>query len=134
MYLKTLAGLKRVHAILRRLDDAFCDPLELRSDSALGVPGLIGAVRAGGVLLANALGTGLLESAALLGFLPGVCRAPVRRAAEDALRGDLVVRGARRSSTSSRKLDELVIKSAYPNQHFEPVFGGEPGGTRRARR
>ncbi len=72
VYLKTLAGLKRVHAILRRLDDDFCDPLELRSDSALGVPGLLGAVRAGRVVVANALGTGVLESAAWLGFHPGV--------------------------------------------------------------
>ena len=45
--LKTLGGLQRVHAIFRRLDDDFCDPVELRADSALGVPGLI-AVRPGG--------------------------------------------------------------------------------------
>ncbi len=66
VYLKTLGGLRRVHAILRRLDDDFCDPCELRSDSALGVPGLLGAVRAGRVVVANALGTGVLESAAWL--------------------------------------------------------------------
>ena len=60
--------------IFRRLDDDFCDPVELRSDSALGVPGLLGAVRAGRVVVANALGTGVLESAAWLGFLPGVSR------------------------------------------------------------
>ena len=57
VYLKTLTGLRRVHAILRRLDDDFCDPLELRGDSALGVPGLLQAVRAGNVLVANALGS-----------------------------------------------------------------------------
>jgi hypothetical protein len=74
VFLKTVSGLKRVHAILRRLDDDFCDPVELRADSALGVPGLLGAVRAGKVLVANALGSGLLESAALPGFLPGICR------------------------------------------------------------
>ncbi len=45
LYLKTLGGLKRVHAVLRRLDDDFCDPLELRTDSALGIPGLLEAVR-----------------------------------------------------------------------------------------
>jgi uncharacterized circularly permuted ATP-grasp superfamily protein len=68
-----LSGLRRVHAILRRLDDDYCDPLELRGDSALGVPGLLQAVRAGNVLVANALGSGLLESAALPGFLPRIC-------------------------------------------------------------
>ena len=69
VYLRTLSGLRRVHAILRWLDDDYCDPLELRGDSALGVPGLLQAVRAGKVLVANALGSGLLESAAL----PGAC-------------------------------------------------------------
>jgi uncharacterized circularly permuted ATP-grasp superfamily protein len=72
VFLKTLGGLRRVHSILRRLDDDFCDPLELRSDSALGVPGLLGALRAGRVMLGNALGTGVLESAAWLGFLPPI--------------------------------------------------------------
>jgi uncharacterized circularly permuted ATP-grasp superfamily protein len=70
VYLKTLSGLRRVHAIMRRLDDDFCDPLELRTDSALGVPGLLEAVRQGRVLVANALGSGVLESPGLLGFLP----------------------------------------------------------------
>ena len=74
VYLKTLHGLERVRAVIRRLDDAFCDPLELRPDSALGVPGLVQAIRAGKVLLANALGSGFLESHAIHGFLPAICR------------------------------------------------------------
>ena len=72
VYLKTLGGLKRVHTILRRLDDDYCDPVELRGASALGVPGLISAIRAHNVVITNALGTGVLESAAWLGFLPGI--------------------------------------------------------------
>jgi uncharacterized circularly permuted ATP-grasp superfamily protein/uncharacterized alpha-E superfamily protein len=72
VYLKTLHGLERVHAILRRLDDDFCDPLELRADSTLGVPGLLQAIRAGQVLVANALGSGFLESPAIHGFLPAI--------------------------------------------------------------
>jgi uncharacterized circularly permuted ATP-grasp superfamily protein/uncharacterized alpha-E superfamily protein len=74
LYLKTLHGLERVHAVIRRLDDLFCDPLELRPDSALGVPGLIQAVRSGNVLIANALGTAFLESPAIHGFLPAIAR------------------------------------------------------------
>ncbi len=74
VWLKTLPGLRRVHAILRRLDDDYCDPLELRSDSALGIPGLMEAVRRGGVLVANALGSNLLESGAMLGYLPRICQ------------------------------------------------------------
>lgn len=70
VWMKTVDGLKRVHAILRRQDDDYCDPLELRSDSALGVPGLTDCARRGSVLIGNALGSGVLESGALLGYLP----------------------------------------------------------------
>jgi uncharacterized circularly permuted ATP-grasp superfamily protein/uncharacterized alpha-E superfamily protein len=74
LYLKTLRGLEPVHGILKRLDDEFLDPLELRADSRLGVPGLLEVIRAGNVLVANAPGSALLESCALLGFLPGIAR------------------------------------------------------------
>ncbi|MES2635273.1 MAG: circularly permuted type 2 ATP-grasp protein [Pseudomonadota bacterium] len=74
LYLKTLQGLEPVHGILKRLDDEFLDPLELRSDSRLGVPGLLQAIRAGNVLVANAPGSAFLESTALLGFLPALSR------------------------------------------------------------
>ena len=58
--------------ILRRVDDSFCDPLELRGDSLLGVPGLVDAIVAGNVRVANALGSGLIETAAIMPFLPGL--------------------------------------------------------------
>jgi uncharacterized circularly permuted ATP-grasp superfamily protein/uncharacterized alpha-E superfamily protein len=74
LFLKTLKGLEPVHGVLKRLDDEFLDPLELRADSHLGVPGLLQAVRAGNVLVANAPGSGFLESTALLGFLPALSR------------------------------------------------------------
>ncbi len=74
LFLKTVEGLEPVHGLLRRLDDDWCDPLELRSDSTLGVPGLLLAARAGTVVMANALGSGFLESPAIQGFMPGVAR------------------------------------------------------------
>src|ERR1039458_7044598 len=58
--------------ILRRVNDAFCDPLALRGDSLLGVPGLVEATRAGQVSVANAFGSGLVESPAFLPFLSGL--------------------------------------------------------------
>lgn len=72
LYLRTLRGLEPVHVLLKRLDDEFLDPLELRADSTLGVPGLLQAVRAGNVVMANAPGSAFLESPALLGFLPAL--------------------------------------------------------------
>jgi uncharacterized circularly permuted ATP-grasp superfamily protein/uncharacterized alpha-E superfamily protein len=75
VFLKTVEGLQPVHGLLRRVDDDYCDPLELRSDSTLGVAGLLQAVRAGNVVIANALGSAFLESPAVQGFLPGVCEA-----------------------------------------------------------
>ena len=74
VWLKTLSGLERVDVILRRVDDDFCDPLELINNSILGVPGLVEAVRAGTVVVANALGSGLVQSPAFMSFLPGLCR------------------------------------------------------------
>ena len=72
LYLKTVEGLEPVHGVLRRLDDDWCDPLELRPDSALGVPGLLQAARAGTVVMANALGSAFLESPAIQGFMPRI--------------------------------------------------------------
>ena len=56
------------------MDDGFCDPIELRSDSYLGVAGLLQAVRAGNVTVANALGSGLIETSAFMPFFPGLSR------------------------------------------------------------
>ena len=75
VFLKTLTGLEKVASIFRRVDSDFCDPLEFRGDSALGVPGLVEAVRSGGVVLANALGGGVIESPAMDAYLPAVCHA-----------------------------------------------------------
>ena len=74
VYLKTLSGLEQVDVILRRVDDDFCDPLELRNHSMLGVPGLVEALRAGTVAVANSLGSGIMQSPAFMSFLPGICR------------------------------------------------------------
>ena len=74
LFLKTLHGLEPVHVLLRRVDDEYLDPLELRGDSALGVPGLLGVIRAGQVVVANAPGAGFLESPGLAAFWPAVAR------------------------------------------------------------
>lgn len=75
VWFNTLDGRRRVDAILRRLDDDFADPLELRPDSVLGVPGLLEAARMGRIAVLNPPGSGLLENPGLLPYLPGLCRA-----------------------------------------------------------
>jgi uncharacterized circularly permuted ATP-grasp superfamily protein/uncharacterized alpha-E superfamily protein len=73
-YVRTIAGLKRADVIMRRVDADFIDPLELNSASHLGVPGMLEAIRSGGVTVLNLPGSGVLESKALLGFMPKLCR------------------------------------------------------------
>ncbi|MBL7738113.1 MAG: circularly permuted type 2 ATP-grasp protein [Chitinophagaceae bacterium] len=74
VWLKTIDGLEKVDVILRRVDDNYCDPLELKSDSLLGVPGLLQAVRKGNVAIANPLGSSIIENAGLVPFLPAVAK------------------------------------------------------------
>jgi uncharacterized circularly permuted ATP-grasp superfamily protein/uncharacterized alpha-E superfamily protein len=74
VHVRTIAGLKRADVLWRRIDSDFADPLELNASSRLGVPGLVEALRAGGVVVANALGSGVVETPALMSFMPSVCR------------------------------------------------------------
>ncbi len=74
IFVRTIAGLKRADVLWRHVDAEWCDPLELNAASRIGVPGLIEAIRAGGVAVENMPGSGLLESRALLAFMPGLAR------------------------------------------------------------
>jgi uncharacterized circularly permuted ATP-grasp superfamily protein len=135
LYMRTTAGLRRVHAVYRRLDDDFVDPLEFRPDSLLGVPGLVRAYRAGTVAIANALGTGVADDKAVYHYVPEMIRfylseEPIldnvatyfmaderQREAALARRGELVFKPTGESggkgvfigpSTSSEELDGLA--------------------------
>ena len=125
VWLKTIGGLRRVHAILRRQDDSYCDPLELRSDSALGVAGLTECARNGTVLVANSLGSGILESGALLGFLPRLCERLLGQelklpsiatwwCGEPAALDDAI-----------KKMDHLVFKSVDRGHNIDVIFGND---------
>ena len=72
---RTVAGLKPISVLWRRLDASFADPLELRNDSHIGTPGMTEALRQGSVAIVNALGSGILETRALAAFIPSLCRA-----------------------------------------------------------
>ena len=127
VFLKTLQGLQPVHGLIKRVDDVWLDPLELLAESTLGVPGLLQAVRSGNVLVANAPGSGFLESNALLGFMPSLAQSllgetlhlpaiPSWWCGEQAAMQDVLPR-----------LSECVIKPTYPafsgRSNFEPVIG-----------
>ncbi|WP_370870749.1 circularly permuted type 2 ATP-grasp protein [Polaromonas sp.] len=123
LYLKTLQGLEPVHGLLKRLDDEFLDPLELRSDSTLGVPGLLQAIRAGNVLVANAPGSAFLESSALLGFLPALSRHLLDEPlALPSLATWWCGEQAALQAVLPR-LKECVIKGTYPESGIESVIG-----------
>lgn len=123
LFLKTVAGLRPVHAIVRRLDDDFCDPLELRTNSTLGVAGLVQAWRSGRLLLANALGMGVLESPLLPPFLPTICQ---RLFGESlALQSPELWwdDGEGRMDAGIARLAHTVIKPARPNADAPAVLG-----------
>jgi uncharacterized circularly permuted ATP-grasp superfamily protein/uncharacterized alpha-E superfamily protein len=125
VFLKTVDGLEPVDVILRRVDDSFCDPLELRSESLLGVPGLVDAIVAGNVKVANALGSGAIETAAIMPFLPGLCR----HLLDERLKLPSVATWWCGQSYAldwvRDHLDSVVVKPAFPSRGMEPVFGSE---------
>ena len=110
VFMRTTAGLQRVDVIYRRIDDDFIDPVHFRSDSMLGVPGLVNAVRNGGVALANAIGNGVADDKLIYTYVPDLIRYYLRedpiianvdtwRLEEDEAREEVLDR-----------LDELVVK------------------------
>lgn len=123
VFLKTLGGLVPVDVILRRQDDNFCDPLELRGDSVLGVPGLVHVIRSGHVMVANSLGSGLLETSAHMAFLPGLCR---QLLGEELKMPSVATWWCGQDTPRAyvrENMDRLVIKPAYPRFGVNPVFG-----------
>jgi len=74
VFLKTLGGLSPVDVVFRQTEDDYCDPLELRPDSQLGVPGLVEAIRARHITVSSGLGSGLAQSPALLPYLSAIAR------------------------------------------------------------
>ncbi|MGR9086721.1 MAG: circularly permuted type 2 ATP-grasp protein [Gammaproteobacteria bacterium] len=123
VWLKSVEGLQPVDVILRRLDDAFCDPLELRSDSRLGVAGLLEAVRRHHVAIANPLGSSVLEDPALLAFLPGLARYFLNQ--------DLTLHSVatwwcgqkRERDFVLQNLEHLVIKQINRHRRSNALFG-----------
>ena len=129
IHIRTVAGLKRLDVLLRRVDSNFLDPLELDASSHLGVPGLIDVLRKDGVVVANMPGSGVLEARALLGFLPSLCR---RLLGENLIMPHIATwwcgqKSAREEVLS--RLDDFAIEGAYGRA--VPGFSGQRTGARR---
>jgi uncharacterized circularly permuted ATP-grasp superfamily protein/uncharacterized alpha-E superfamily protein len=123
VWLRALGGLEPVDVVLRRVDGWYCDPLELRADSRLGVPGLVEAARRGTVSVVNPLGSNVIENPGLMPFLP--------KLAEVLLGQDLRLPSAttwwcgddRQRAEVLRRLDELVIKPIARKSGSNAVYG-----------
>ena len=132
VFLKTLGGLLPVDLIVRRQDDTYCDPLELRADSMLGVPGLMQAVRSGTVTIANSLGSGLVESAAPASFLPGLCRTVLGEELKMPAVATWWCGEGPALAYVAENLSKLVIKPAFATAGVQPIFGVRLSAAERA--
>ena len=129
VWLKSIDGLRPVDIILRRVDDIFCDPLELRQDSRLGIAGLLEAIRHGNVLVVNPPGSGALENPSLLPFLPNI--------AKHLLGEDLRLPSVatwwcgepKQRDYVLANIKRLVIKPIYRTPGGHPLFGTEMRNT-----
>jgi len=130
VWMKALDGLKRVDVILRRVDDIYCDPVELKGSSQLGVPGLLDVVRMGKVAIANPLGSSVLENPALLRYLPEISRALLGR--------DLQMGSVKTWWCGDKhdldyvcaNLKNLLIKPTYRRPGIYEVYGAELDDTK----
>ena len=127
LYLRTLKELVPVHGLLKRVDDQYLDPLELMSDSTLGVAGLLQVIRAGNVLMANMPGSAFLESPALLGFMPALSR---HLLGEELKLPALATWWCGERSAMEHALLQMpqsVIKPTYPGSTMHQSFGAVLG-------
>jgi len=131
IFMRTTRGLQRVDVIYRRIDDAYLDPLTFRRDSQLGVPGLVGAYRAGNVALANGIGTSVADDKGIYPFVPDFIRYYLR---EDPILPNVetfrpLVSSHRQHILS--RLEQLVVKSVDGSGGYGMLIG--PASTKEQR-
>jgi uncharacterized circularly permuted ATP-grasp superfamily protein len=123
VYMRTTQGRRRVDVIYRRVDDDFLDPLTFRSDSLLGVPGLVASYRLGRVSLANAIGTGVADDKAIYAYVPEIIRYYL---AEDPILQNVPTYLPTRASECAYILDnleKLVVKSVNESGGYGMLIG-----------
>jgi len=123
VYMRTTEGPKRVDVIYRRIDDDFLDPLAFRPDSALGVPGLMSAYRAGHVTLANAVGTGVADDKAVYSYMPQIVQFYL---GEEPILKNVATWRCRDADSLAYvldHLDELVVKEVHGSGGYGMLIG-----------
>jgi uncharacterized circularly permuted ATP-grasp superfamily protein len=123
VFMRTTEGLKRVDVIYRRLDDDFLDPLTFRSDSALGVPGLMSAYMAGTITLANAVGTGIADDKAVYSYMPDIVKFYLD---EEPILKNVPTYRCREADDLSyvlSHLEELVVKEVHGSGGYGMLIG-----------
>jgi uncharacterized circularly permuted ATP-grasp superfamily protein len=132
LYMRTTAGLRRIDVLYRRVDDDFLDPLCFRSDSALGVPGLMNAYRVGNLALINAVGTGVADDKAIYPFVPDMIKFYLNQ--EPILPNVPTYICARDSDRKFvlEHLEELVVKSTNESGGYGMLMGHQSTADERA--
>lgn len=125
VWMKALDGLKRVDVILRRVDDVYCDPVELKGDSRLGVPGLLEVARLGNVAVANPLGSSVLENPALLAYLPAIAKALLGRELQMSSVKTWWCGNKDDLEYVCKNLHKLLIKPTYRRPGLYEVYGAD---------
>ena len=123
VWLKSIDGLEKVDVIIRRIDDDWCDPLELREDSKLGVPGLLQAIRLGNVKVLNPPGSGVLENHAFLAFMSNICKYFLN---EDLIMPSIATWWCGHEKELNfvlGNIDKLIIKKANRKSKFRSIYG-----------
>jgi len=123
VWLKSLEGLEKVDVIIRRVDDEWSDPLELREDSRLGVPGLLHSIRSGKVAVINPPGVSVLENSALLAFMPSCSKFFLQ---QDLQMPSIATWWCGQPKELAYVLDQLprlIIKKANRKQKMRSVYG-----------
>ncbi len=113
VYLKTLEGLKPVNLILRQIESDRMDPMELNAQSMLGAPGLLRAASRGQVMVANAIGSGVVENDAIMSFLPGLCEQLLGEELELPSLASWWCGQPKELKYVIERLDRLVIRNAF---------------------
>lgn len=132
VWMRTTRGLSRVDVIYRRLDDTFLDPLAFRPDSMLGIPGIMSAVRAGRVTLANAPGTGVADDKVVYAYVPAIIRYYL---GEDAILPNVptfVCFDEKQRNHVLANLDKLVVKAANESGGYGMLMGHQASSSERA--